>query len=132
MSNRGMLIRAVVGLVVAGAVAVPTLVSAAPPPAAVDVTHVLATSGGQCEITLTAAWNPTEINGQSVNVQLWQSVDGGEPTQVGVHERAQDDGSDSFIRRFLAPGTYEYEFRLTKGPKRLVGSGFSEAIVCAP
>ena len=70
--------------------------------------------------------------GRSVNVQLFQSVDGEPFQQVGLHQRTEDDGSDSFLRRNIDPErSYVFEVRLTKGPNRLVGIGSTDALSCA-
>ena len=135
MFNRKMLIRSAIGLITAGVLAVPAI-AAAGSVTPVFVSHSVAPDAvnpdTQCEFTLNGTWNKTQTQGPSVNVQLWESVNGGPLSRVGGHERITDAGIDSFLPARREPGTYSYEIRITKGPKHVIASGSSRDIVCAP
>ena len=137
MLNRKMLIRTAIGLVAAGALAVPSLVSAASVvPIAVShdsTTPSVNTAGATtCDFLLSGSWDADATKGPSVNVQLWESVDGGAFSQVGNHLRIGDGGGDAFMPRYRDPGsTHDYEIRITKGPKHVVGFGSITGITCA-
>ncbi len=131
MLKRKTLIRVAFGVVAAAVLAVPSLVSAAPSMAPVSIAHTVDTSNGNCTITLDGAWNETITKGPKLNVQLFESKDGAAPVLIGFHQRVADDGSDIFARSNRVEGEYTYEFRLTKGPKHMIGTG-STTVSCAP
>lgn len=130
MLNRKTLIRSAVGLIMAGVLAVPAIAAAATV-APVGVTPTVTRAGAGCDIALAGTWNEADTRGPTVTVQLWRSTDGAPATKIGFHERITDNGSDSFPSRFHAPGTHSFEFRITKGPKHVIGIGTVD-IVCPP
>ena len=134
MLNHKNLIRSAIGLITAGVPAVPAI-AAAGSVTPIITSHSVAPDtlnpDTQCEFTLSGSWDEARAKGPSVNVQLWESVDGSSLVGVGGHERIADTGDDSFLRCYREPGTYSYEFRITKGPTHVIGRGTAD-IVCPP
>ncbi len=137
MFTRKKLLGGLIGLFAAGALLAP--VAAAPAPANLTVTgnstsaESVITGASVCNIIVTVSWDPSDLNGPAVNLQLQESDDGGLTwTSAGSLTRTPNDGSQDLPRYGVGAGSYLYQAVLTKGPKRVIASGASAAVVCAP
>ena len=133
--TRKKLLGGLIGLFAAGALLAP--VAAAPALADVTVVGVEDLSDGfpdSCSIDINVSWEPADLSGPTVNVQLLESDDGGATwTSAGMHVRIDNDDNHYRLRRFSPSDSVSFQVLITKGPKHVIASGTSDSIiVCTP
>ena len=131
--SRKKLLGGLIGLFAAGALLAP--VAAAPAPAPVTVAATEDVDDGysnSCSIDINVSWLASDLSGPTVNVQLFESTDGGATwSPAGMHVRVDNDGNHYRRRSFSPSDNVSFQVLVTKGPRHVIASGTSNSVDCA-